>query len=261
MRSLALVNVLCILLLLGTSSAWPWRPYGLKLAPNLERRQGAKGPDLFVDLLTLLDANAANSASAAAGPSSDHTKATATASKGAKTTDTKTSVTSTGKITDTAKGSSSTSTTTSISVDPRLPAGGISMINPGPYITTYYKIGQKVTFAWNYTSLSVTPSGVNVVASCSLNDATYTLTSNMSVKQTGSVTWDTGEYQATATVPLLTATYTLIVYDESHPIDYVAPAGYLGTDNQLQFGMYLPQPYIPLNGGSPAFGRNPELIC
>lgn len=124
------------------------------------------------------------------------------------------------------------------------------MMTPASTSTTYYMIGQNVTFVWNYTSLSVTPSAVDVVASCSLNSATYTLASNMSVKATGSVVWDTGKYQASATIPLLTATYTLYVYDASEPINAPAKAGYLSSNYGYYFGMYIPQKYTPLNGES-----------
>lgn len=124
------------------------------------------------------------------------------------------------------------------------------MLTPTQGATSYYKIGEKVTFAWNYTSLAVTPSAVNVVASCSMNDATYTISNNMSVAETGKVTWDTGKYQANATVPLLTATYTLVVYDADGEIGDTASAGRLGSQNQFSFGMYVPQAYTPLNGMS-----------
>jgi len=113
---------------------------------------------------------------------------------------------------------------------------------------TYYKIGNHVTFAWNYTSLVVTPSAIDVVASCSLNSATYTISSNMSVAETGSVIWDTHGYQATATVPLLTASYTLIVVEAGKAVTDIAGAGHLGT-TQYDFSMYLPQSYTPLNEG------------
>jgi hypothetical protein len=112
----------------------------------------------------------------------------------------------------------------------------------------YYKIGDYVTFAWNYTSLSVTPSGIDILASCSLNQQLYTIAMNQSVGPTGAVTWDTGEYQATATVPLLTETYTLVIYDASQDITSIPQAGYLAVQDQFQFGMYSPQPYTPLNG-------------
>lgn len=137
--------------------------------------------------------------------------------------------------------------TSSIFVDPRLPPGGISLITPAATTTTYFKIGNYVTFQWNYTSLSVTPSAIDVIASCSLNSATYTIASNMSVKATGAVTWDTNNYQS-STVPLLTASYTLIIYEAGKAITDVAGAGHLGSSGQYIFGMYLPQPYTPLYG-------------
>lgn len=112
----------------------------------------------------------------------------------------------------------------------------------------YYKIGDHVTFAWNYTSLSVTPSYIDVLASCSMNSQMYTITANQSVDPTGAVIWDTGNYQASATVPLLTETYTLVVMDAQLDISATAKAGYLGVSDQYTFGMYVPQPYTPLNG-------------
>ena len=134
-------------------------------------------------------------------------------------------------------------------IDPRLPPGGIEMVTPAAIAPSqYYKIGDYVTFAWNYTSLSVTPSGIDILASCSLNQQLYTIALNQSVGPTGAVTWDTGEYQATATIPLLTETYTLVIYDASQDITTIPQAGYLAVQDQFQFGMYSPQPYTPLNG-------------
>lgn len=141
--------------------------------------------------------------------------------------------------------------TTSTSIDPRSPPGGVKMLTPSALAAaSYYKIGEHVTFAWNYTSLLVTPSAVNVLASCSLNSATYTISSNMSVEETGKVVWDTKKYQSNATVPLLTATYTLVIYDVDSEIDDIAGPGELSSQNQLRFGMYVPQSYTPLNGKS-----------
>ncbi len=65
---------------------------------------------------------------------------------------------------------------------------------------------------------------------------------------TGAVTWDTGNYQATAVQnPLLTQTYTLIIYDADSSISAAAQAGYLSSYNSYQFGMYVPQAYTPLS--------------
>lgn len=115
--------------------------------------------------------------------------------------------------------------------------------------TTYYKVGDYVSFAWNYTSLSIKPSKVDVLVSCSANSATYTLKSNASFEKTGSVVWDTS-LDATGTAPLLTETYTLIIYDAQKAITDVATAGKLGVSNDFTFGMYVPQKYTPLSGKS-----------
>jgi len=114
------------------------------------------------------------------------------------------------------------------------------MVTPAPIDgAQYYKIEDYVTFAWNYTSLSVTPTAVDVLASCATNNQMYTIALNQSITgPTGAVTWDTGEYQSTATIPLLVASYTLIIYDASKEITAIPSAGYLGTFEQLVFGMY-----------------------
>lgn len=112
----------------------------------------------------------------------------------------------------------------------------------------YYKIGDFVTFAWNYTSLLATPTAINIMATCTENNQLYTLAANQTIgNSTGAVTWDTGSYQATAaSAPLLTETYTLIIYDAASSISATAQAGYLAVYNQFTFGMYSPQPYTPL---------------
>ncbi|KAJ5187371.1 hypothetical protein N7449_010365 [Penicillium cf. viridicatum] len=247
-----ILSVLCTILLLGTiSSAWPWRPYGALLGVSLDKRADT------TDTTTAETSESTTEASTASRTSTGTTTGTTTGTNTDTNSDTN-SDTKTGTATDSettgtktgtkATGKSKTTATSSISIDPAAAAGGVSMITPASSSTTYYKIGQDVTFVWNYTSLSVTPSAVNVVASCSLNSMTYTLSSNMTVKQTGSVVWDTGKYQKSATIPLLTASYTLIVYDASKDIDDTASAGYLSSQNGgYVFGMYTPQSYTPLN--------------
>ncbi|KAK7544303.1 uncharacterized protein J3D65DRAFT_609149 [Phyllosticta citribraziliensis] len=127
--------------------------------------------------------------------------------------------------------------------------------------SSFYKIGDWVSFAWNYTSLSVTPKHINVLASCSKNQETYTLASNMSVEKTGMIYWDTGEYQKTATKSLIMETYTLIVYDADSSISATAAPGYLGVADTFYFGMYLPQAYTPRSEWSCAgcSAGNPSL--
>jgi hypothetical protein len=150
-------------------------------------------------------------------------------------------------------GKSTAATTTakhsSTQFDARLPAGGISMISPAVISgAQYYKIGDFVTFAWNYTSLLASPTAVNVMATCTANQQLYTLAANQTLgNATGAVTWDTGAYQSTAlSDPLLTETYTLIIYDADSSISATAQAGYLAVYDQYTFGMYTPQAYTPL---------------
>jgi hypothetical protein len=158
----------------------------------------------------------------------------------------------TGSITGTAAqptdtGSFASNTT---EFDPRDPAGGVSMLVPNQFMgSQYYKIGDFVTFKWNYTSLQATPTAINVAASCSQNNAIYTLAMNQTIQPTGEVTWDTGAYQdANQQNPLLTNKYTLIIWDAAKPMTAVPSAGYLGSYNSFQFGMYLKQPYQNLTG-------------
>jgi hypothetical protein len=113
------------------------------------------------------------------------------------------------------------------------------MLTPAAIAPSQYdRIGEYVTFAWNYTSLSVTPTAIDVLASCALNSQLYPIALNQSVQPTGAVTWDTGEYQATASIPLLTETYTLVIYDASEDITSSPQAGYLAVQDQFQFGMF-----------------------
>ena len=123
------------------------------------------------------------------------------------------------------------------------------MITPAATAASqYYKIGDWVTFAWNYTSLSATPSAVNIVASCSQNQHTYTLAMNQSFQATPSIIWDTSSYQKPGQQPLLTNQYTLIVWDAAEAVTAAPRAGYLGSYNSFRFGMYEPQPYQPFSG-------------
>jgi hypothetical protein len=112
----------------------------------------------------------------------------------------------------------------------------------------YYKIGDFVTFGWNYTSLSATPTAINVMATCTANQQLYTIAMNQTITNaTNAVTWDTHGYQATAVQnPLLTQTYTLLIYDAAGGVSATAQAGYLAVFNSYTFGMYSPQAYTPL---------------
>lgn len=114
-------------------------------------------------------------------------------------------------------------------------------------VPEYYKIGDNLEFAWNYTALLATPSAIDVLVSCSGNQATYTLQSNTTFKPTGRVIWNTSAYES-GSAPLLTDTYTLVIHDVEADVTDNAKPGHLATYNQYHFGMYLKQAYTPRNG-------------
>lgn len=117
-----------------------------------------------------------------------------------------------------------------------------------------YKIGDYVTFKWNYTDLTHTPSGVNLIASASTNSiaSTWTLTSNMTFETDAAFTWDTAAFQTDAVKnqqPLVVEMYTLIIFDTESEVTATAGLGSLTANGALTFGMYTGQPYTPLASG------------
>lgn len=124
------------------------------------------------------------------------------------------------------------------------------MITPAPNSPAeYYKIGDKVEFAWNYTSLKATPTAVNILVSCNGNKATYTISNNATFETSARATWDTA--QETGPPSLLTESYTLIIHDADTAITAVPQPGHLAPFNQFRFGMYLRQTYLPKDRKSP----------
>ena len=109
--------------------------------------------------------------------------------------------------------------------------------------TTYYKVGDMVTFGWNYTSLKVTPAHIDVYVTCTANQATYTITNNATYNPTGKAVWNTSE-DATGAHPLLTDKYTLVIHDSDKDVTAAAQAGYLSRFDRFSFGMYTPRPYV-----------------
>lgn len=242
-----------VLLFSAVSSAWPsgWQPLeALKqeIAPMLKRADESTSFDLSYSGKQGNTATTETSAKETSSGKNDDS--TTTGDSGSKTTDATGSEKTTGTAKETGTGKSSgtkSGTQTTKTFDARLPAGGVSMITPNALTSSYFKINNYITFAWNYTSLSVTPSAIDVLASCSLNQETYTIALNQSVSgPTQKIIWDTGAYQASATIPLLTETYTLIIHDAAKDVSATAMAGYLGTYDQFTFGMYSPQPYTPM---------------
>ncbi|KAL1880486.1 hypothetical protein VTK73DRAFT_5873 [Phialemonium thermophilum] len=175
--------------------------------------------------------------------------------KGAKTTNLNTgaSPTETGKTSKgDGKGGKNNTTSkgpTHTMFNPEDPAGSVVMVTPAPSLgLQLYKIGDNVTWGWNYTNLQGTPTAIDVLVSCSTATRTWTLTQNMTFETPASYTWDTGIYQEDpGAQQLLTEMYTLIVYDSDSSISATAEAGYLAPFSGFTFGLYQPRAPTPLS--------------
>ncbi|KAJ6447037.1 chitinase [Purpureocillium lavendulum] len=157
--------------------------------------------------------------------------------------------TETGKKTGKATGTKTTKSSKHSTFPPDSPPGGVSMITPNPMLqaTPLYKIGDDITWSWNYTSLLGTPTAIDVVASCSVASNTWVVASNMSFETSVNFVWRTKKDAESVENPLLTEWYTLRVQDSSLPSDAAPEPGYLGVWSSFKFGLYTPQPYQPYN--------------
>lgn len=133
--------------------------------------------------------------------------------------------------------------TATISINPNLPAGSIILNVPTSTAKTYIKAGDYATFEWSFTNLIVSPTAVNIEAYCSANMQTYTIATNQSIDDTQAI-WNTSDVLATADVGLMTAQYTLYIYDSNATATSISEAGFL-TPLTYIFGVYLPQKYQP----------------
>ncbi|KAL7940926.1 hypothetical protein V8C42DRAFT_202889 [Trichoderma barbatum] len=129
---------------------------------------------------------------------------------------------------------------------PDSPPGNVVMQTPNVFApaAALYKIGDFVTWGWNYTNVLGTPTAVDVLISCSANSETWTLTSNMTFKTSVSYVWDSSVQETSVEQPLPVQMYTLIVKDSDAAITSFPEAGYLGTFSTFTFGLYTPRPYV-----------------
>ena len=250
MRPTNLLSTVC--LFAAASSAWSsvWQPYEAvkrELAPLLPRQDATSSKfDLSFSATQGNTATTVKSSADSSDASSTGSQSGGTKTLGGSQTGTQTGKATTGGSTGSNQASKTTEATTK-TFDARLPPGGVQMITPAAIAAaSYYKIRDYATFAWNYTSLSVTPSAVDILAFCSQNSITYTLTTNASITgPTQAFTWDTGAFQSSYSIPLLVASYTMIIHDSARDATAAPMAGYLAAYNQFQFGMYTPQPTTP----------------
>lgn len=146
--------------------------------------------------------------------------------------------------------SSKTRSSTRKAYDARYPAGGITILEPKPTaaVTPLYKIGEEVSFKFSMTSCSSYPTAVNVLATCTQNNALYTISANSSFSEgkDKDVVWDTAQYGNTQ--PMLTAEYTLIIYDADGNLEDIGESGYLAPFGNsrypgYKFNLYEKRPY------------------
>ncbi len=127
------------------------------------------------------------------------------------------------------------------------------MLEPTPTggVTPLYKIGDTLTFAFSMTSVQAYPTAVNIYATCSVNNALYTIAENSTVKegQDKKVYWDTSKYGSEN--PMLTEKYSLVIWDADQDGGETHESGYLATFRGLIFAMYLGKPYNKEPGDHP----------
>ncbi|KAI9646687.1 hypothetical protein NHQ30_004684 [Ciborinia camelliae] len=245
---------LCSIILLCFSTfaaAWPWPRWLPEMDSLIVARADASSSSSATASATATTAPKTTTTATETGSdsSTDSKSATKTSSGTDKATTSGSKTTSGSSKSGSSNSTSSSRSGNSTSYDATYPAGGISLLTPAATSTAYFKIGDYVTFVWNYTSLEATPTAVNVMATCKANAQLYTIAMNQTVPSnaTQAVTWDTGAYQSTAVGnPLLTETYTLIIYDAQSSITAASEPGYLSVYDTYAFGMYAPQPYTPL---------------
>ncbi|KAF7556121.1 hypothetical protein G7Z17_g1573 [Cylindrodendrum hubeiense] len=231
----------CLSSLTPLTAAWPgWLPQMDSLVV-LRRADSTKTSDATETATATKDSvktTNLNTAKAETTTESETGTETGTATKK------KSKTTTTGK-----KKGKTTAAETHTSYDAQDPAGGVSMITPVTTAqpTPLYKIGDFITFGWNYTSLQGTPTAIDVLVSCSTATETWTLTQNMTFTTNADFVWDTAEEADNAESPLLVQLYTLIIKDSDASITDSADPGYLAVYSGLEFGLYTGKPYTPLS--------------
>ncbi len=115
-----------------------------------------------------------------------------------------------------------------------------------------YKLGDFVTWGWNYTDVQGTPTAIDLYIKCSKVPQPWTLTQNMSYAEVGSFTWDTDKFTKEDNqikTPLLVEQYTLVIADADGGITATPEPGYLAPYSGFTFGLYTGQPYSDTNDG------------
>ncbi|KAL7918532.1 hypothetical protein ACQKWADRAFT_237345 [Trichoderma austrokoningii] len=130
--------------------------------------------------------------------------------------------------------------------DPESPPGNVVLQTPGIFNpgAALYRIGDYITWGWNYTNLLGSPTAIDVLIGCSAVSETWTLTANMTYKPSVAYTWNSSVQATDVAQPLSNNMYTLIIKDSDAAVTQIPDPGYLGTFNTYTFGLYTSQPYV-----------------
>lgn len=124
------------------------------------------------------------------------------------------------------------------------------MITPDPFAapTPLYKIGDYITWGWNYTGVQAEPTAVDVLVSCASRTATWTLSGNMTFETAvPKFVWDSSVQANDVENPLGNDVYTLVIKDSEAEITDRPEAGYLTSWQGFTFGLYKAKEYKPLS--------------
>ncbi|GJJ73944.1 hypothetical protein EMPS_06302 [Entomortierella parvispora] len=133
-------------------------------------------------------------------------------------------------------------------IDPRRPVSRLSMIQPKQNAANppLFPVGSNIVFEWAFdnTTLIFVPANLTVEVSLTSNPKMIWPVANVSGTAT-SVVWNTA---TTVNPSLFMGFYTLSIYDTKLGKQGVATSGHLMPYSDLQFGLYIPEPYIPRTG-------------
>ncbi|KAI7827983.1 hypothetical protein BC939DRAFT_444217 [Gamsiella multidivaricata] len=133
-------------------------------------------------------------------------------------------------------------------IDPRRPVSRLSMVQPKQNTANppLFPVGSNIIFEWAFDNTTLVFPPTNLTIEISLSGTTKMVWPVANVSGlTTSVVWNT----ATVTSPaLFMGFYTLNVYDTNIGKQGIATSGHLMPFSDLQFGLYIPEPYIPRTG-------------
>ncbi|KAF9150103.1 hypothetical protein BG015_008085 [Linnemannia schmuckeri] len=132
-------------------------------------------------------------------------------------------------------------------IDPRRPVSRLSMIQPkqNSINPPLFPVGSNIVFEWVFDNATLVfpPGNLTIEVALTANPKMVWPVANVSGTAT-STSWSTGS----AAPSLFMGFYTLSIYDTKIGKQGVAASGHLMPYSDLQFGMYIPEQYVPRTG-------------